>query len=136
MSDDLGLFTDDAGEPPPRSRREARRELERVRRRKRRGSVTALAGVFVLLLVGAALTQRPELYRAVVCSAPLLDMVRYERFLLGRTWNDEYGTAEDPQELEWLLSYSPYHHVAEGTAYPSVLFTVYESDMTDRKSVV
>ena len=80
------------------------------------------------LLVGAALTQRPELYRAVVCSAPLLDMVRYERFLLGRTWNDEYGTAEDPQELEWLLSYSPYHHVAEGTAYPSVLFTVYESD--------
>lgn len=53
MSDDLGLFTDDAGEPPPRSRREARRERERLRRRKRRGSVTALAGVFVLLLVGA-----------------------------------------------------------------------------------
>ena len=48
------------------------------------------------LLVGAALTQRPERYRAVVCSAPLLDMVRYERFSLGRTWNDEYGTADDP----------------------------------------
>ena len=80
------------------------------------------------LLVGAALTQRPELYRAVVCSAPLLDMVRYERFSLGRTWNDEYGTADDPDELGWLLSYSPYHHVREGTAYPAVLFTVFDSD--------
>jgi prolyl oligopeptidase len=80
------------------------------------------------LLVGAALTQRPGAYRAVVCSAPLLDMVRYERFLLGRTWNDEYGTAEDPTELGWLLSYSPYHHVTPGTAYPAVLFTVFDSD--------
>jgi prolyl oligopeptidase len=80
------------------------------------------------LLVGAALTQRPELYRAVVCSAPMLDMVRYEQFLIGRTWNDEYGTAEDPTELEWLLSYSPYHHVQASEAYPSVLFTVFESD--------
>ncbi|WP_308190290.1 prolyl oligopeptidase family serine peptidase [Pseudonocardia sp. TRM90224] len=80
------------------------------------------------LLVGAALTQRPELYRAVVCSAPLLDMVRYEEFSLGRTWNDEYGTAADPTELQWLLSYSPYHHVEPGTVYPAVLFTVFESD--------
>ncbi|MGW1677978.1 prolyl oligopeptidase family serine peptidase [Saccharopolyspora sp. NPDC002376] len=80
------------------------------------------------LLVGAALTQRPDLYQAVVCSAPLLDMVRYEQFLLGRTWNDEYGTADDPEELGWLLSYSPYHNVAEQTDFPSVLFTVFESD--------
>jgi prolyl oligopeptidase len=80
------------------------------------------------LLVGAALTQRPGLYRAVVCSAPLLDMVRYEQFSLGRTWNDEYGTADNPQELGWLLSYSPYHHVRAGVAYPAVLFTVFESD--------
>jgi len=80
------------------------------------------------LLVGAALTQRPDLYRAVVCSAPLLDMVRYEEFSLGRTWNDEYGTADDPTELGWLLSYSPYHHVVDGTAYPAVLFTVFDSD--------
>lgn len=80
------------------------------------------------LLVGAALTQRPELYRAVVCSAPLLDMVRYEQFSLGPTWNDEYGTAADPVEFEWLLSYSPYHHVREGTRYPAVLFTVFDSD--------
>jgi prolyl oligopeptidase len=80
------------------------------------------------LLVGAALTQRPDLYRAVVCSAPLLDMVRYEHFSLGRTWNDEYGTADDAEELGWLLSYSPYHHVRDGTLYPAVLFTVFDSD--------
>jgi len=80
------------------------------------------------LLVGATLTQRPDLAAAVVCSAPLLDMVRYERFGLGRTWNDEYGTAEDPTELGWLLGYSPYHAVREGTGYPAVLFTTFESD--------
>jgi prolyl oligopeptidase len=80
------------------------------------------------LLVGAALTQRPDLYAAVICSAPLLDMVRYERFGLGQTWNVEYGSAEDPEQLSWLLGYSPYHHVAPGTAYPAVLFTVFTSD--------
>ncbi|MDP9496594.1 MAG: prolyl oligopeptidase family serine peptidase [Actinomycetota bacterium] len=80
------------------------------------------------LLVGAALTQRPDAYAAVVCSAPLLDMVRYEQFGLGRTWHDEYGTAADPVELGWLLSYSPYHAVREGAAYPAVLFTVFEGD--------
>jgi len=80
------------------------------------------------LLVGAALTQRPDLFAAVVCSAPLLDMVRYERFGLGTTWNDEYGRADDPEELAWLLGYSPYHRVVEGTGYPAVLFTVFDSD--------
>jgi prolyl oligopeptidase len=80
------------------------------------------------LLVGVALTQRPELFAAVVCSAPLLDMVRYERFGLGETWNDEYGRADDPTEFTWLYGYSPYHHVAPGTRYPTVLFTVFESD--------
>jgi prolyl oligopeptidase len=80
------------------------------------------------LLVGATLTQRPDLAAAVVCSAPLLDMVRYELFGLGRTWNDEYGTADDATELGWLLGYSPYHAVRGGTAYPAVLFTTFESD--------
>jgi prolyl oligopeptidase len=80
------------------------------------------------LLVGAALTRRPELFAAVACSAPLLDMVRYERFGLGETWNDEYGRADDPTELGWLVAYSPYHHVVKGTAYPAVLFTVFDSD--------
>jgi prolyl oligopeptidase len=80
------------------------------------------------LLVGAAMTQRPELFSAVVCSAPLLDMVRYERFGLGETWSDEYGTATDAEELAWLLSYSPYHHVREGVDYPATLFTVFDGD--------
>jgi prolyl oligopeptidase len=80
------------------------------------------------LLVGAALTQRPSAYAAVVCSAPLLDMVRYEMFGLGRTWNDEYGSADDPEALGWLLAYSPYHRVQPDTAYPAVLLTVFEGD--------
>jgi len=80
------------------------------------------------LLVGAALTQRPDLFRAVVCSAPLLDMVRYEKHGLGRLWSDDYGSADDPKQLRWLLAYSPYHRVQEGTAYPAVLFTVFASD--------
>jgi prolyl oligopeptidase len=80
------------------------------------------------LLVGAAITQRPDLYAAAACSAPLLDMVRYERFGLGQTWNDEYGTADDAEQLGWLLSYSPYHHVRDQTRYPAVLFTVFDRD--------
>ncbi|TMR93367.1 prolyl oligopeptidase family serine peptidase [Nonomuraea basaltis] len=80
------------------------------------------------LLVGAALTQRPDLYAAVVCSAPLLDMIRYEQFGLGATWNVEYGTAEDPEPFSWLWGYSPYHHVKESVAYPATLFTVFQSD--------
>ncbi len=80
------------------------------------------------LLVGAAITQRPELYAAAVCSAPLLDMVRYELFGLGATWSSEYGTASDVEQLGWLLGYSPYHHVREGTRYPATLFTVFDGD--------
>ncbi|WP_067179060.1 prolyl oligopeptidase family serine peptidase [Microtetraspora niveoalba] len=80
------------------------------------------------LLVGAALTQRPDLYAAVVCSAPLLDMIRYEKFGLGETWNVEYGSADVPEEFGWLWSYSPYHHVREGVSYPATLFTVFASD--------
>ncbi len=80
------------------------------------------------LLVGAALTQRPDLFAAVVCSAPLLDMVRYQRFGLGVTWTEEYGDADDPTELGWLLGYSPYHRVQDGTDYPATLFTVFEGD--------
>jgi prolyl oligopeptidase len=80
------------------------------------------------LLVGAALTQEPSKYAAVVCAAPLLDMVRYEQFGLGQLWSEEYGTASDPEELGWLFAYSPYHHVREGVEYPAVLFTVFDSD--------
>jgi prolyl oligopeptidase len=80
------------------------------------------------LLVGAAITQRPDLYAAAVCSAPLLDMVRYEKSGLGQTWNVEYGSADDPEQFEWLHAYSPYHRVRAGAAYPATLFTVFESD--------
>ena len=83
------------------------------------------------LLVGAALTQRPEAYAAVVCSAPLLDMVRYERFGKGELWSKEYGTAADPEQFGWLLAYSPYHRVRDadsGTDYPATLFTVFDGD--------
>ncbi|ONI76841.1 S9 family peptidase [Kribbella sp. ALI-6-A] len=79
------------------------------------------------LLVGAALTQRPELFAAAVCSAPVLDMVRYERSGLGQAWVSEYGSADDPAQLAALLSYSPYHRVA-ATDYPAVLLTVFGAD--------
>jgi prolyl oligopeptidase len=80
------------------------------------------------LLVGAALTQHPEKYAAVVCSAPLLDMLRYHRFGLGELWTGEYGDPDVPEEAAWLRAYSPYHHVADGTAYPATLFAVFEGD--------
>ena len=80
------------------------------------------------LLVGAALTQRPDLFAAVVCSAPLLDMVRYELHGLGATWSDEYGSASIEEEFEWLIGYSPYHQVREDEKYPATLFTVFDGD--------
>ncbi|MER6784372.1 prolyl oligopeptidase family serine peptidase [Streptomyces sp. NPDC000658] len=80
------------------------------------------------LLVGAALTQRPDLYRAVLCGAPVLDMARYERFGLGPSWTVEYGSAEVEEELGWLMSYSPYHRVNAEGVYPAVLFSVSEGD--------
>jgi prolyl oligopeptidase len=80
------------------------------------------------LLMGAALTQRPELFRAVVCQVPLLDMVRYHKFLIARLWIPEYGSADDPKQFEWLHAYSPYHRVKDGTAYPAVLLATAESD--------
>lgn len=79
-------------------------------------------------LVGVALTQRPAAYRAVLCSAPALDLVRSERFGLGALWTGEYGSASDPEEFTWLLGRSPYHQVRAGPAYPAVLLTVFEGD--------
>lgn len=92
------------------------------------GQLTISGGSNGGLLVGAALTQRPELYAAVICAAPLLDMVRYEEHGLGPTWSDEYGTASDATELGWLLAYSPYHNVREGEDYPAALFTIFDGD--------
>jgi prolyl oligopeptidase len=80
------------------------------------------------LLVGAALTQRPELFQAVVCAVPLLDMVRYHQFLVARFWVPEYGSSEDPELFPTLHGYSPYHRVREGENYPAVLFMTGDSD--------
>ncbi len=80
------------------------------------------------LLMGAVLTQRPDLFRAVVCQVPLLDMLRYDKFLIARLWIPEYGSAENPEQFKWLYAYSPYQHVKDGTAYPAVLLEAAESD--------
>ncbi len=74
------------------------------------------------LLAGAMITQRPDLFRAVVCEVPLLDMIRYDQFGSGKTWVPEYGSPQDAEQFKALLAYSPYHHVIPGTPYPSVLF--------------
>jgi prolyl oligopeptidase len=80
------------------------------------------------LLVGAAMTQRPELFRAVVCAVPLLDMVRYHLFGLGKLWIPEYGSAENEEQFKVLYAYSPYHHVHRGTSYPALLMLSADSD--------
>ncbi len=80
------------------------------------------------LLVGAALTQRPELFAAVYCAVPLLDMLRYQSFRIARFWIAEYGSAEDPEQFRWLRAYSPYHQVRAGVRYPPVLLTTAEGD--------
>jgi prolyl oligopeptidase len=80
------------------------------------------------LLVGVALTRRPERFRAAVCQVGLFDMLRYHRFRIARLWVPEYGSPDDPEAFRWLHAYSPYHHVRDGTPYPAVLLTTGESD--------
>lgn len=80
------------------------------------------------LLVGAALAQNPELYAAVVCQVPLLDMLRYQNFLMARFWVPEYGSAEDAAQFKVLRAYSPYHNLKAGTRYPAVFVTAGEND--------
>jgi prolyl oligopeptidase len=80
------------------------------------------------LLVGAALTQRPELFGAVVCTWPLLDMLRYHLFLAGAYWVPEYGSSADPEQFAVLRAYSPYHNVRPGADYPATLFITGDGD--------
>lgn len=80
------------------------------------------------LLMGAAMTQRPDLFQAVVCTAPLLDMLRYQMFKVGSWWVTEYGSAENPQQFPYLLKYSPYQNVHKGVAYPAILFATGDAD--------
>lgn len=80
------------------------------------------------LLVGAALTQRPDLFRAVVCMVPMLDMLRYHLFDNAHVWRDEFGTADNPEDFAVLARYSPYHQVQEGTAYPATMIVSGDAD--------
>jgi prolyl oligopeptidase len=80
------------------------------------------------LLMGAMITQRPDLFRAVVCQVPLLDMLRYQYFQIAKLWIPEYGTSDDPEQFKWLYAYSPYHHVKAGLEYPAVLFMTADTD--------
>ena len=80
------------------------------------------------LLMGAMITQRPDLFRAVVCQVPLLDMLRYQNFKIAKLWVPEYGSADDPRQFDWLYAYSPYHHVKPGVEYPAILFMTADSD--------
>ena len=80
------------------------------------------------LLVAAAITQHPALFKAAVCGVPLTDMVRYHLLQIARLWIPEYGSAEAPEQLPFLFAYSPYHHVKDGAAYPATLVFSAESD--------
>ena len=80
------------------------------------------------LLMGAMITQRPELFRAVVCQVPLLDMLRYQNFQIAKLWIPEYGSADDAKQFNWLYAYSPYHHVKPGQEYPAILFMTGDTD--------
>ena len=80
------------------------------------------------LLVGAAMTQRPELFRAVICQVPLLDMLRYHNFQIAKLWIPEYGSAENPEQFKFIYAYSPYHRVKEGTLYPATLIMTADTD--------
>ncbi len=80
------------------------------------------------LLMGAMITQRPDLFRAVICQVPLLDMLHYQNFQIAKLWVAEYGSAENPEQFKWLYAYSPYHHVKAGVEYPAILFMTADTD--------
>jgi prolyl oligopeptidase len=90
--------------------------------------IVALGGSNGGLLMGAAATQRPDLFKAIVCEVPLLDMLRYHKFLIARYWIPEYCAAEDPEQFRWLLRYSPYQNIRAGINVPPMLVTAGAND--------
>ena len=80
------------------------------------------------LLMGAAMTQHPEMFGAMWCGYPLLDMLRYQNFLVGKWWTTEYGSAEKAEQFPYLLKYSPYHNVKPGMKFPAIMFNTGDSD--------
>jgi prolyl oligopeptidase len=92
------------------------------------GGLAIFGGSNSGLLVGAALTQRPDLFRAVVCMVPMLDMLRYHLFDNAQVWVDEFGTSDDPEDFPALARYSPYHQVRDGVAYPATMIVSGDAD--------
>jgi prolyl oligopeptidase len=92
------------------------------------GQIAIGGGSNAGLLVGAAVTQTPERFRAAICHGPLLDMLRYHLFDSAREWIEEYGTAEDEDDFRALHAYSPYHNVRDGARYPAVLLISGDAD--------
>ncbi len=80
------------------------------------------------LLVGASITQHPELFGAAVAEVGVMDMLRFHRFTIGWGWTSDYGTADDPEQYRWLRAYSPLHNLREGVAYPPMLVTTGDHD--------
>jgi prolyl oligopeptidase len=80
------------------------------------------------LLMGAMITQRPDLFRAVICQVPLLDMLHYQNFQIAKLWIPEYGSADSAEQFKWLYAYSPYHRVKPGIEYPAILFMTADAD--------
>jgi len=80
------------------------------------------------LLMGAAMTQRPDLFAAIWCGYPLLDMIHFQNFLVGKWWTTEYGSSDDGKQFAYLIKYSPYQNVKEGTKYPAIMFNTGDSD--------
>jgi prolyl oligopeptidase len=80
------------------------------------------------LLVGACMTQRPDLFGACVPEVGVLDMLRFHRFTIGWAWISDYGCADDPEQFRWLHAYSPLHNLQPGTAYPPTLVTTGDHD--------
>jgi len=97
-------------------------------RRTTAGKLAIFGGSNSGLLVGAAITQRPELFRAAVCMVPMLDMLRYHLFDNAHVWSEEFGTAEDRDDFEALRCYSPYHQVRDGVAYPGTMIVSGDAD--------
>jgi prolyl oligopeptidase len=80
------------------------------------------------LLVGAVINQRPDLFGAAIPAVGVMDMLRFHQFTAGRFWTDDYGSADDPEEFQALLAYSPYHNLRQGVEYPATLVTTADTD--------
>ncbi|QOY35371.1 prolyl oligopeptidase family serine peptidase [Anaerobacillus isosaccharinicus] len=80
------------------------------------------------LLVAACMVQRPDLFGAVICRVPVIDMLRYHKFTVGRYWIPEYGNAEKAEDFPFMYAYSPLHNIQEGQKYPPLLIATAESD--------